>query len=238
VQNNIQAQIESLKDSWLTIKSIPEDLSSVAFQGFTSQNITDSLESIVSLLNAINSDPDFEPDSLSLASIQTRINTLNQYVNSNLPSNPLAHLPAFIQQLEFLRDGVQTWGDLAETRKLRVSRNLIQRLADATAKVKEAESTSAEIEALKSKLLEISTEIESIFQTVTEGNETFTSSLSEATLKSSEISGLQQKSITDADKLDKGFVTLAEDGVRRILEGYTSVSEVMRVIDLTSRISG
>lgn|GEM_PF-2512367 len=238
MQNNIQAQIESLKDSWLTIKSIPEDLSSVAFQGFTSQNITDSLESIVSLLNAINSDPDFEPDSLSLASIQTRINTLNQYVNSNLPSNPLAHLPAFIQQLEFLRDGVQTWGDLAETRKLRVSRNLIQRLADATAKVKEAESTSAEIEALKSKLLEISTEIESIFQTVTEGNETFTSSLSEATLKSSEISGLQQKSITDADKLDKGFVTLAEDGVRRILEGYTSVSEVMRVIDLTSRISG
>ncbi len=37
--------------------------------------------------------------------------------------------------------------------------------------------------------------------------------------------------------LDKGFITLAEDGVRRILEGYTSVSEVMRVIDLTSRIS-
>jgi len=37
--------------------------------------------------------------------------------------------------------------------------------------------------------------------------------------------------------LDKGFVTLAEDGVRRILEGYTSVTEVMRVIDLTSRIS-
>lgn len=36
--------------------------------------------------------------------------------------------------------------------------------------------------------------------------------------------------------LDKGFVTLAEDGVRRILEGYTSLAEVMRVIDLTSRL--
>lgn len=36
--------------------------------------------------------------------------------------------------------------------------------------------------------------------------------------------------------LDKGFVTLAEDGVRRILEGYTSLAEVMRVIDLTSRM--
>jgi type II secretory ATPase GspE/PulE/Tfp pilus assembly ATPase PilB-like protein len=34
----------------------------------------------------------------------------------------------------------------------------------------------------------------------------------------------------------KGFVTLAEDGVRRILEGYTSFSEVTRVIDLTSLI--
>lgn len=37
--------------------------------------------------------------------------------------------------------------------------------------------------------------------------------------------------------LDKGFITLAEDGVRRILEGYTSVTEVMRVIDLTSRLN-
>lgn len=35
---------------------------------------------------------------------------------------------------------------------------------------------------------------------------------------------------------DKGFVPLAEDGIRRILEGYTSIDEVMRVIDLTSRI--
>ncbi len=37
--------------------------------------------------------------------------------------------------------------------------------------------------------------------------------------------------------LDKGFSTLAEDGVRRILEGYTSIEEVTRVIDLTSRIN-
>ena len=36
--------------------------------------------------------------------------------------------------------------------------------------------------------------------------------------------------------LEKGFSTLADDGVRRILEGYTSIEEVMRVIDLTSRI--
>jgi type IV pilus assembly protein PilB len=37
--------------------------------------------------------------------------------------------------------------------------------------------------------------------------------------------------------MDKGFVTLAEDGVRRIVEGYTSLSEVMRVIDLTNRLN-
>ena len=35
----------------------------------------------------------------------------------------------------------------------------------------------------------------------------------------------------------KGFITLAEDGIRRVLEGYTSLEEVMRVIDLTSRIN-
>jgi type II secretory ATPase GspE/PulE/Tfp pilus assembly ATPase PilB-like protein len=37
--------------------------------------------------------------------------------------------------------------------------------------------------------------------------------------------------------VNKGFTTLAEDGIRRILEGYTSIEEVMRVIDLTSRIN-
>ena len=37
--------------------------------------------------------------------------------------------------------------------------------------------------------------------------------------------------------LEKGFITLADDGVRRILEGYTSLAEVSRVIDLTHRIS-
>ncbi|CAG0987655.1 Type II secretion system protein E [Methylophilaceae bacterium] len=39
-----------------------------------------------------------------------------------------------------------------------------------------------------------------------------------------------------AQALEKGFVTLAEDGARRILEGYTSIAEVTRVIDLTSLI--
>lgn len=36
--------------------------------------------------------------------------------------------------------------------------------------------------------------------------------------------------------LEKGFITLAADGTRRILEGYTSLSEVSRVVDLTSRL--
>jgi general secretion pathway protein E/type IV pilus assembly protein PilB len=37
--------------------------------------------------------------------------------------------------------------------------------------------------------------------------------------------------------VNKGFISLAEDGIRRILEGYTSLKEVMRVIDLTSRMN-
>lgn len=36
---------------------------------------------------------------------------------------------------------------------------------------------------------------------------------------------------------EKGFVALAADGARRILEGYTSLAEITRVIDLTSRIN-
>lgn len=201
MQNNIQAQIEALRNSWLSIRSVPEDLSSVAFQGFSKQNITDVLESMVVLVDTINADAAFEPDLLSLASMQTRINTLNQYVNSNLPSNPIGHLPSFIQQIELLRDSLLTWSDLAETRKLRVSQKLIQRLAEANAKVKEADSTNAEISLLKDKLIEVSTEATSIFETVKEGSEVFAQSLEEATENSSEVSKLQQKSVADAEKI-------------------------------------
>ena len=37
--------------------------------------------------------------------------------------------------------------------------------------------------------------------------------------------------------IDKGFTTMADDGVRRILEGVTSMDEVSRVLDLTARVA-
>ena len=35
--------------------------------------------------------------------------------------------------------------------------------------------------------------------------------------------------------LEAGFRPLAQDGIRRILQGVTSVAEVSRVVDLTDR---
>jgi type II secretory ATPase GspE/PulE/Tfp pilus assembly ATPase PilB-like protein len=35
-----------------------------------------------------------------------------------------------------------------------------------------------------------------------------------------------------------GFSTLAQDGIRRVLEGVTSLEEISRVVDLTSRLNG
>ena len=37
--------------------------------------------------------------------------------------------------------------------------------------------------------------------------------------------------------LEKGFQPLAQDGIRRILEGTTSISEIARIIDLSDRLS-
>ena len=36
--------------------------------------------------------------------------------------------------------------------------------------------------------------------------------------------------------LTKGFKPLAEDGIRRVMEGRTSLAEVSRVVDLTGRL--
>jgi type II secretory ATPase GspE/PulE/Tfp pilus assembly ATPase PilB-like protein len=35
---------------------------------------------------------------------------------------------------------------------------------------------------------------------------------------------------------DRGYRPLAEDGLRRILDGLTSLAEVSRVVDLTGRV--
>jgi type IV pilus assembly protein PilB len=37
--------------------------------------------------------------------------------------------------------------------------------------------------------------------------------------------------------VSRGFVPLADDGVRRVLEGVTSLEEVARVVDFTDRVS-
>jgi general secretion pathway protein E/type IV pilus assembly protein PilB len=36
--------------------------------------------------------------------------------------------------------------------------------------------------------------------------------------------------------LARGFRTLADDGVRRVLDGSTALDELMRVVDLTDRM--
>jgi type II secretory ATPase GspE/PulE/Tfp pilus assembly ATPase PilB-like protein len=38
--------------------------------------------------------------------------------------------------------------------------------------------------------------------------------------------------------LAKGFIPLAEDAVRRVLDGTTTIEEVARVVDFTGRVMG
>ncbi len=49
------------------------------------------------------------------------------------------------------------------------------------------------------------------------------------------VHGATTKEIRDA-AYKQGFFTLADDGVRRIIEGITSIKEVSRVADMTERM--
>ena len=55
-----------------------------------------------------------------------------------------------------------------------------------------------------------------------------------------EIDELVSRKATQHDILKaaraKGFTTMADDGVRRVLQGVTSMDEVSRVLNLTERI--
>lgn len=49
------------------------------------------------------------------------------------------------------------------------------------------------------------------------------------------VKGATNKELTEL-ALRKGFIPIAEDGIRRIIEGITSIDEVSRVIDLTHKL--
>ncbi len=50
------------------------------------------------------------------------------------------------------------------------------------------------------------------------------------------VHGATTKEIRDA-AYKQGFFTLADDGIRHIIEGTTSIKEVARVADMTERMS-
>ncbi len=49
------------------------------------------------------------------------------------------------------------------------------------------------------------------------------------------VHGATAKELKEA-AYEQGFLTLADDGVRRVLDGETSISEISRVTDLTERM--
>lgn len=214
MQNNIQAQLEALNNSWLALNIVPEDLGSIIVEGFTRQNISDAFASMSIITQAINEDDSFEPDLLSLGALQNKINVVKKYIASNLPSNPEAHLPAFVGHVETLRSGLLEWAALADTKKQKISKSLIHRLGETNIKAAEVAAIHSEAVKLKEELLAASQEVTGIFHTASEGAEVFEASLNEATTKSREVNRLEEQSKFDAEvirKLVEGFADFKEE---------------------------
>lgn len=210
MQNSVQAQLESIYSGWKSLRNIPDDLSSILVDGFTKQNIEDGFLTLLQILQTLNEDEAFEPDMISLATVQNRLNNLKQHVSSNLPSNPQGNLPGFILQLELLRSGLLEWADQSETRKQRISKALIQRLGDASAKAEEVRGIHGELQNLQEQLVSKLTEIDELYGNVTEEEPKFLASLEDTTKKAAEVSRLEEKARLDAEKVDTLLAELAE----------------------------
>jgi hypothetical protein len=236
MQNGVRAQLESIYSGWQNLKNISEDLSSVLVEGFTKQNIEDVFLTLLQIVKVINEDESFEPDMLSLATVQSRLNALRQYVSSHLPSNPQAHLPGFISQLELLRSGLLEWADQAETRKQRISKTLIQRLGDANAKAEEIREIHTELQRLQGDLVNKLSEIDGLYQKVAEGESKFDASLEDTTTKTAEVARLNEKAKQDTDKLAslllelsnlKGDVEEAQGKQDELFDEFTSYRDTI-----------
>lgn len=159
MQNTVYAQLEKSLVLWQQLSVLPEDLTPSGFPGLTRQAITDSIAGMLVLVESLNKLQDFEPTTFSLSVLQVHLNNLNAYVSSNIPSNPLPHIPGFLQVLDTVQRILLEWVDLADPKKAKIAPTLVKRLAEAVVKINDAETVYNAINARRDEASEAANQV-------------------------------------------------------------------------------
>lgn len=140
MQNDIQLQLEQIKEIWEKITTIPEDLTPHGYPGLTKQSITNALGGLCEMAESLASIDDYEPSPISRSIILTHLTNIRTYVTTHIPPNPIPHIPGFLPIIDAIQSILSRWLNEAgrNTNQQEVTTALAERLANATSQIKDA----------------------------------------------------------------------------------------------------
>ncbi len=140
MQNDIQLQLEQIKDIWEKISTVPEDLTPHGYPGLTKQSITNALGGLCETAAYLVTINDYEPSPISRSTILPHLTSIRAYVTQHVPANPIPHIPGFLSILDAIQGILSRW--LSEAGKSGNQQDVItalaEQLARATSQIKDA----------------------------------------------------------------------------------------------------
>lgn len=97
--NDIQQQLQQIKDAWDGITTLPDDFSTLGFPGLSKVDISDAFGGAINTLEELPKEEDFQPSPISISNLRQFISSINTYVTNHVPSNPAPHIPEMLRLL-------------------------------------------------------------------------------------------------------------------------------------------
>jgi hypothetical protein len=139
MQNDIQQQLEQIREGWDSLTTIPDDLTPLGFAGLTKQSISDALGGMTEIAKLLAENQNFEPLVTSKINFQQIVSNLRTHVTQHVPSNPQPHLPGLLMYIEQARITLRSWLNEADADNKAIP-VLTERLAEVVSRIKDAET--------------------------------------------------------------------------------------------------
>ena len=140
MQNDIQLQLEQIKEIWEKITTVPEDLTPHGFPGLTKQSITDTLGGLSEIAAYLATVDDYEPSTISKSILLPHLTNIRAYVTTHIPPNPIPHIPGLLPIIDSIQTTLRRWLEEANKNgeQQGVTTALAERLANAVSQIKDA----------------------------------------------------------------------------------------------------
>lgn len=141
MNNDVQLDLDDVKDKWGSISNVPEDLAPHGFPGLTKQSITNALGGLCEYSQILVNATEYEPSPISRINFNGQLANLKELIGTHIPSNPVAHILALLGVIEVMQNTLLRWCDEGVGRPRRGTSNHTPtaRIAEGISLVKDVE---------------------------------------------------------------------------------------------------